>query len=210
MSRNYLTVNQRPANFAARSPLADVDFSSFGAEPGVSIVELLSVGYLVLRARAGQKSVIEIALGCELPVEPLSCIVEGDLCIRWLSPTEWLITLPADDTASMEDKLRGGLGDEVAVCDNSGGYACIHLMGPMAELVIRKSTSYDIHPSNFPTNKVVATTFAQSQAILRRLGDAKFEMIFRRSFADYTWRWLLDAADEYGLEIKENSKRTPV
>ncbi len=205
MLRNYLTVNQRPVGVAARSPLADVDRSSFGADPGVSIVELSSLGFLVLRAWVGQKLVIEAKLGCELPVDPLSCRVAGDLCVRWLSPTEWLITLPADETATMEDKLRSNLGDEVAVVDNSGGYACIHLMGPMSELVIRKSTSYDVHPSNFPRGKVVGTSFAQSQAILRRLCDTKFEMIFRRSFADYIWRWLVDAAGEYGLELKENS-----
>ena len=205
MSRNYLMVNQRPVGFSARSPLADVDRSSFSADPGVSIVELSSLGFLILRTWASQKSVIEAKLGCELPVEPLSSIVAGDLCVRWLSPTEWLITLPEEETATMEDKLRSGLGDEVAVVDNSGGYACIHLMGPMSELVIRKSTSYDVHPSNFPRGKVVGTSFAQSQAILRRLCDTKFEMIFRRSFADYIWRWLVDAAGEYGLELKENS-----
>ena len=205
MSNEYLIVDQRPADAVARSPLADVDCSSFGAEPGVSVFELTSLGYLVLRARAGQKSAVDAELGFEVPIEPLSSIVAGDVCIRWLSPTEWLVTLPADQTSAMEKKLRRNLGNEIAVVDNSGGYVCIHLIGPMAELVIRKSTSYDIHSSNFPVNKVVTTTFVRAQAILRCLGNAQFELIFRRSFADYTWRWLLDAADEYGLEIKEYS-----
>ena len=112
------------------------------------------------------------------------------------------MTLPADQTPAMEEKLRSNLGDEIAVVDNSGGYICIHLTGSMAELVIRKSTGYDIHLSNFPANKVVTTTFAQAQTILRSLGDTQFELIWRCSFADDMWRWLRDAANEYGLEVK--------
>ena len=204
MSSNYLIVNQRSDNVLSQPLLADVDRSSFGAEPGVYIIELTPLGYLILRTRVGQKSAIDAELGYELPIEPLSSNVVGDVCTRWLSPTEWLITLPAPRAPIMEEKLRGNLGDEVAVVDNSSGYVCIHLAGPMAELVIRKSTSYDIHPSNFPLNKVVTTAFAQAQVIMRRLGDARFELIFRSSFADYMWRWLRDAAEEYGLEMKED------
>ena len=205
MSINYLIVNQRPADGAPRSPLEDVDRSSSGSEQGVSVAEQAALGYIVLRARAGQKSAIDAELGCELPIEPLTSTVAGDVCIRWVSPTEWLITSPADQTPTMEEKLRSNLGDEIAVVDNSGGYICIHLTGLMAELVIRKSTGYDVHLSTFPANKVVTTTFAQAQTILRSLGDAQFELIWRRSFADYMWRWLRDAAYEYGLEVKENS-----
>ena len=205
MSSNYLIVNQRPLDAAARSPLADVDRSPLGAEPSVSVAEQTSLGYIILRARTGQKTAIDAELGCELPIEPLTSTVAGDVCIRWVSPTEWLITSPADQTPAMEEKLRRKLGDEIAVVDNSGGYICIHMTGLMAELVIRKSTGYDVHLSTFPANKVVTTTFAQAQTILRSLGDAQFELIWRRSFADYMWRWLRDAAYEYGLEVKENS-----
>lgn len=201
MSSSYLIVNQRPEQGAARSPLADVDQSNIGSNAGVVIAELDALGYIVLRAKVESKDAIEAELGCALPVKPLSTTELDDLCIRWISPTEWLMTLPAEQTAEMEAKLRGNLGDDVAVVDNSGGYACIHLSGDAAELVIRKSTGYDIHLSNLPVGKVVTTTFAQAQTILRRLGDNEFELIFRRSFADYIWRWIRDAAAEYGLSV---------
>lgn len=201
MSNDYLVARQRPFEGESRSALADVLRTAVGTGAGVTIREMASLGFVVLRAGAGQKAAIDSLLGVPLPMVPLSSTSNDELCLRWVSPTEWLVTLPAEQVAMLEARLRGDLGDGVAVVDNSGGYACIHLAGPAAELVIRKSTSYDIHPRNFPAGKVVNTTFAQAQATLRRIDDQAFELIFRRSFADYIWRWLRDAAAEYGLEI---------
>ena len=202
MSSNYLFVNQRPQEGDARTPLADVDRADIGNADGVILSEQDCLGYLVLRGRSQNIAAIEAELGCTLPVAPLSSTTTDSMTVRWISPTEWLITIAAGQTADLEAKLRGSLGDEVAVVDNSGGYASIHLSGPMADMVMYKSTGYDIHPSNFPRGKVVTTTFAQAQTILRRLDDESYELIFRRSFADYIWRWLRDASQEYGLRVE--------
>ena len=201
MSNDFLVASQRPSEGKTRSPLADAEKPPVTIDPGVIVTEMTTLGFLVVRAKSEQWAGIETALDCNLPVVPLSSLVHGELCIRWMSPTEWLVTLPAESLIDLEIKLREKGGGQIAVVDNSGGFVCIHLYGPAAELVIRKSTSYDIHSSNFPLNKVVSTTFAQSQAFLRRIGDLRFELIFRRSFADYIWRWLLDASMEYGLRL---------
>lgn len=202
MSSNYLVVNQWPPEGGARSPLAEVDRNSVSGDSAVSVTESADLGYLVLRARSEQQSAIEAELGCSLPVVPLTSVTSGETCVRWISPTEWLITVPAGETAVLEATLRNNLGEEIAVVDNSGGYACLRIEGEMASMVIRKSTGYDVHPSNFPEGKVVTTTFAAAQAVLRGLGDDQYELVFRRSFADYIWRWLRDAADEYGMNIQ--------
>ena len=65
-----------------------------------------------------------------------------------------------------------------------------------------KSTSYDVAPENFPPGKVVTTTFAQAQVVLRRVNDNTFELVLRRSFSDYLWAWLRDAASEFGFAVQ--------
>ncbi len=61
----------------------------------------------------------------------------------------------------------------------------------------------DVHDRNFPVGKVVTTVFAKTQAVIRRTGDKNWELVVRRSFADYTWLWLQDACKEYGLVVKD-------
>ncbi|MDI3326661.1 sarcosine oxidase subunit gamma family protein, partial [Pontibacterium granulatum] len=34
-----------------------------------------------------------------------------------------------------------------------------------------------------------------------RKGDTEFELVVRRSFADYIWLWIQDASREFGLVI---------
>ena len=202
MSNDYLVVNQAPEDMAnARTALADVDRSAHGDAAGVTLREADLSGFIVLRGVADDAQLLEIAeevLGIRLPVTPLAVAELAGVCVRWISPTEWLITLPFDRTGDIEAALRDRLGDTCAVVDNSGGMVAIILSGDAAETVIRKSTSYNITIDNFPPGKVVTTTLASAQAIMRRVANDEFELLIRRSFADYVWRWLCDASAEFG------------
>ena len=51
-------------------------------------------------------------------------------------------------------------------------------------------------------SKVVTSVFAKSQAVISRSGEETWDLVVRRSFADYLWLWLQDASAEYGLQIK--------
>jgi len=48
---------------------------------------------------------------------------------------------------------------------------------------------------------MVGTTFGKSSVQLMRTGDDNWHIIVRRSFADYLWLWIQNAAREYGLKI---------
>ncbi|RML93225.1 Sarcosine oxidase, gamma subunit, partial [Pseudomonas syringae pv. maculicola] len=78
----------------------------------------------------------------------------------------------------------------------------LELTGPKVRQVLMKSTSYDVHPDNFPVGKAVGTVFAKSQLVIRRTGEETWELLIRRSFSDYWWLWLQDASAEYGLSIQ--------
>ena len=82
-----------------------------------------------------------------------------------------------------------------------GGQTLVELKGPKVREVLMKSTSYDVHPSNFPVGKAVGTVFAKSQLVIRRTGEDTWELLIRRSFSDYWWLWLQDASAEFGLSV---------
>lgn len=53
----------------------------------------------------------------------------------------------------------------------SGGQSLLELRGPNVREVLMKSTSYDVHPNNFPVGKAVGTVFAKSQLVIRRTAE---------------------------------------
>ncbi|RWX55823.1 sarcosine oxidase subunit alpha family protein [Photobacterium chitinilyticum] len=143
---------------------------------------------------------VEATLGIPLPRKPCSSIVGEKMQIWWLSPNEWLILSPED--FSVEAKLRHQLSGHFSVVDVSGGQCVIELSGLQAQAVLRKSTSYDVDTRSLPVGKCVGTLLAKAQVVLRRSGENEFELIVRRSFADYFWLWLQDASEEFGLIIE--------
>ena len=44
--------------------------------------------------------------------------------------------------------------------------------------------------------------FAKANLILRRPTEECWELVLRRSFADYCYRWILDAGSEYGIGVE--------
>ena len=182
------------------SPLAGADRSPIQGPAPIRIQEDTSKAQLLLRGKPGKALAGEIgALGLELPAKPLMSSAAGDKAIRWLSPDAWLLTLPQKGADAFEAALSAKLGADCALLDVGSGQTLLILSGDKAEELLRKSSPYDFHPSVFPIGKVVTTAFAQIEAMVRRRGEDEFELLVRRSYALYIWRWLRDAAAEYGL-----------
>jgi len=49
--------------------------------------------------------------------------------------------------------------------------------------------------------------FAKTTVLLRRPDAEHWELVIRRSFADYLYRWLLDAGEEYGITTKHTENK---
>ncbi|MCY1185371.1 Sarcosine oxidase subunit gamma [compost metagenome] len=111
--------------------------------------------------------------------------------------------MPGGQEFETEQRLRKALdGQHISVVNVSGGQTILELSGPHVREVLMKSTPYDVHPSNFPVGKAVGTTFAKAGAVIRHTAEDTWELLIRRSFADYIWLWLQDASAEYGLAVK--------
>jgi len=172
---------------------------------GVTLRERKFLGHLTLRGNGHDPAFaggVHKALGLELPVA-LTVVANGDLSLQWVGPDEWLLIVPGGQEVAIEQKLRAALeGQHIQVVNVSGGQSLLELRGPNVRDVLMKSTSYDVHPNNFPVGKAVGTVFAKSQLVIRRTAEDTWELVIRRSFSDYWWMWLQDASAEYGLAIE--------
>lgn len=208
-----------------KSPLAHVGLPANGGTASVSrivrakaasrkvatsvVLEEAPVsGILVLRANTASDQLgtaLRSTLKLDLPGR-LKSLSEGErYCIRWMSPDEWMLTCPLNEAFDLERKLRAAVDGHIAIANVSGGFGLLTLSGYDALNVLKKSTAYDVHPDNFEPGKVVNTVMAKAQVTLRAKPDGCYEIIVRRSFADYLWLWLQRAGKEYGLEAFSSS-----
>ncbi len=217
IDHNVRTFETHPeAKVPAESPL--VWSCHHSGRPGVSarsrvvLRERAMLGHLILRGGAiALDEAVRQVLGVGLPARPSGLIrdARGERSIQWLSPDEWLLIVPGGEEFALEARLREVLGDtrdtagkHPAIVNVSGGQTLLELEGDKARELLMKSTPYDVHPDAFPVGKGVTTVFAKATLILRRPTEERWELVVRRSFADYLYRWLLDAGAEYAIGVE--------
>ena len=173
--------------------------------PGVECRDLASRACLNLRGDADDQTLrdaVSTATGVDLPTEPCSWRQAGDTCVYWLGPDEWLLVVPDGEQPKVEQQLREAAGGGLSVVDVSGGFIHVNLAGEDAGKVLQKSSPYDFHPRNFPPGRCAQTVFAKAGALVAANADGSFDLVFRRSYADYLSAWIADAAEEYGYSVR--------
>lgn len=69
----------------------------------------------------------------------------------------------------------------------------------MAREALAKVCSLDLHPRRFGPGRCAQTLLARCGAILHQLDDApSYDLLPRRSYAEYLWMLLTDAIAEFG------------
>ena len=172
----------------------------------VIISERPFLGHLNLRGDPGDvgfTSAAAAVLGFALPTEPNTVAAKGALLALWLGPDEWLVMTPPTTQTRLFDSLEAAFhGMHVAVTDVTGGQTVITLSGPRARDVLSKGCPLDLHPAVFKPADCALTLVAKANVTIRCVDDSpSFELIVRRSFAEYTALWLHDAALEYGAVV---------
>ena len=100
--------------------------------------------------------------------------------------------------------LRASLGDRhAAVVDLTELRTVIAVSGAHARDLLAKGCTLDLHPRAFPAGACAQTGLARAGALLHLVDETPtFEITILRSFADYMWVWLADAAQEYGVALR--------
>ncbi len=174
-------------------------------EARVVLCERRLVGKLNLRGRPTESFLAAAgqALGFEPPVAPNTTAGTAGRIALWLGPDEWLIVTPPGGEDETAEALRAALeGRHAAVTDVSDGRAVIGLSGACAREVLTKGCPLDLHARAFGPGRCAQSSLAKALVILHQTGDEPaYDIYVERSFADYLWAWLEDAAAEYGLAI---------
>jgi len=196
--------------FARESPLVRFDLAARAklarGNAGIVAGERAFLGHVNLRGDPGDPRFVA-AVGGVVGVDPPGAAntvraAQGNT-VYWLGPDEWLIVTPRERRATVESGLRDALeGLHAAVTDVSGGQTVVVLEGPAVRDLLAKGCPLDLHPRVFGIGRCAQSHLAKAPVLLRLLDDgASFEIVVRRSFADYVWLWLEDAAAEYGLAV---------
>ena len=161
------------------------------------------LGHVNLRGISGDDGFMvgaEGVLGQQLPVES-NTLTQDEQRIYWLGPDEWLVLAPAAETDPLCAELESALSDiHAAVNKLSGGQIAIELHGSDVRVVLSKGCTLDLHPTVFGAGKCAQSGLAKANVIIGCLDEDRFEIVVRRSFADYLLRWLLHAGSEFGVE----------
>lgn len=184
--------------FEQESPLVQISFAEpHGNAPRIE--EKPFLGYLNLRARNNDTGLLAATLkvlGCEPPTEANTVVESGDYRIYWLGPDEWLVVTPAAQQDRVKKELLDALdGVFCSVVDNSSGLTMLHITGDNAAALLATDCPFDLHPREFEPGQCAQTRLARAGMTISPLADGTgFEVIIRRSFADYLLLWLQDAA----------------
>jgi len=185
------------------SPLVGIESSIASSSSGMSgrfqLTERPFMTLLTLRGDGAMfHAAVERLLGVALPTASGERAVAGERVAIWMGPDEWLIQSTQDMAADLERGFREALGSQhYAVVDVSSGYTVIDIEGANVRAVLASGCPLDLHPRAFVEGQCAQTHFFKAGITLCRNGDNRFQVIVRRSFAEYGCLMLLDAAQPY-------------
>ena len=187
--------------FLAEHPPVDRDPSR-----GVEMCELAFWGHVNLRGDSGDEAFqagVESVVRARAPVAPNTVARAGERAITWLGPDEWLVVSSPETREGVADRLEEALsGLHVAVNDISSGQTIIRLRGPRARDLLSKGCPLDYHPRVFGAGQCAQSHIGKSNALIIQVDDEPtYDIIVRRSFADYLARWLLHSGMEYDIAV---------
>ncbi len=161
------------------------------ASAGVSITPAEPATRISLRAPEASRAALSAALGLTLPEKPKASAVTGARQALWLGPDEWLV-------------IDEGEADLMAACaqvnalhsavDVSHRNTAILVSGRQAEDVLAAGCPQDLSEQAFPVGACSRTVLGKAEIVLYRLAEDAFRVEVWRSFSDYAFGLLAEAA----------------
>jgi len=199
------------SNIFKVSPLIDhADVSSqigVDGRSGVIFEELAFCVHLNLRCDPSDSKTLtaaSTALGVGLPLVPNTFHEASDTRIHWLGPDEWLVLAPMTEIHLSEKINSAWAGLHHSVTDITGGQTVVRIEGERAREVLNQGCTLDLHQRVFQVGQCAQSLLAHVPVLISRNSDngnaiCRFDLVVRRSYADYLAKWLLDAAREIGF-----------
>ena len=141
-------------------------------------------------------SAFEHVVGCRPPAAPNTVARGTDYDVLWLGPDEWLVrSVVPVQAGALEAKLAEAVrGSYAAAVDVGSGYTVVEISGNCTLDVLARGCPLDLHPRVFKPGQCAQSHYFKASIVLIPTGDDRYEIVVRRSFADYFIRIMLDAA----------------
>ena len=132
---------------------------------------------------------------------PQTALRNGLTCF-WMGPDRWWLISEGAPLLPSANELRQSLAAfEASAVEIGEAFTGFAVSGPNARDVLAKGCTIDLHPRAFHTGAVVQTNLGKAQVALFQIDEDAYRIYIRRSFAEYLWLWLEDAAAEYAFTI---------
>ncbi|WP_233835454.1 sarcosine oxidase subunit gamma [Paraburkholderia sp. ZP32-5] len=150
---------------------------------------------------------VEAVIGCRPPERPNTVARGNGYDMVWLGPDEWLVRSASAHDATRSAPLQAALGTAfggvfASAVDIGSGYTVLEISGTRTRDVLARGCPLDLHPKLFGAGQCAQShyfkapiTLLKASVTLLPTGADSFEIIVRRSFADYLVRIMLDAAE---------------
>lgn len=172
---------------AVRNPAqAGREFSAKGAK----LATLPPAHRISLRARPDSVDALSKALGLTLPVKPKTSASKGSRIALWLGPDEWLVIDGANDPLEACASVEA-LHSAVGISHRN---IAISVTGPGAANTINAGCPQDLSLAAFPVGACSRTILGKVEIVLLRTGEDAFRVECWRSFSDYVFTFLTEAA----------------
>jgi sarcosine oxidase, subunit gamma len=171
----------------------------------ISIREIANRGMIDLRGLTTDRKFMSAAksvLGFDLPKAPRTSNGFGDIKALWLSPDQWLVLCNGEKIYELHADLVKELGSTHSLAVNvSDMRAVIRLEGDGVRETVMKGSTLDLTDGTYTPGTVRRLRFAEIAALLHVVEDTVIDLYVFRSYADYTWEFLLKAARK-GSEVR--------
>ena len=143
---------------------------------------------------------VEQVLGCK-PPEKANTVARGNgYEMLWLGPDEWLVRSETAHDAARTAPLQAKLGTAftgvfASAVDVGSGYTVLEISGTRTREVLARGCPLDLHPKLFGVGQCAQSHYFKASIALLPTGADSFDIVVRRSFADYFVRIMLDAAE---------------
>jgi sarcosine oxidase subunit gamma len=152
-----------------------------------------------LRAPAESLGGLSRGLGLKLPEQPLGSAYgkageftgKGGRAALWLGPDEWLVIDTAGKDPVVDCEKVKALHSAV---DISHRNVAILVSGPGAEDVLSAGCPRDLSLAAFPVDAAARTVLGKIEIVLLRTATDAFRVECWRSFSDYAFTFLAEAA----------------
>ncbi|MEH6812877.1 MAG: sarcosine oxidase subunit gamma family protein [Motiliproteus sp.] len=134
------------------------------------------------------------SLGLDLPTRSGGVTEAGAFSAIWANPKRWYLICEQADEPKLAEALANSGQVHMSVTD---GQCCFRITGEATIDVLKKGCSMNFNEDSFAAGQCQQTRLAITKVFLHRSSASSFDIYVERSYGEFIWDWLVDAAQEF-------------